>query len=115
MVANQNISDGINFMTTASDSLGQMSDIVNRLKDLAQQGSSTIDAEKRTALQKEADAFLEELFKLKNDSEFNGINVFGANKASNYAIQKVSSLSTPPPSDRNKLYKRFFRWFKFQF
>ena len=70
-VAQQNIADGVTFMTTAQDSLFNMGDIINRLKDLALQGSnSTLDSSQRTAIQKETDALLEELFKLKNESTF---------------------------------------------
>ena len=96
-VAQQNIADGVIFMTTAQDSLFNMGDIINRLKDLALQGSnSTLDSSQRTAIQKETDALLEELFKLKNDSTYNDINVFGADKASNHALAVVSGV-TPPP------------------
>lgn len=96
-VAQQNIADGVIFMTTAQDSLFNMGDIINRLKDLALQGSnSTLDSSQRTAIQKETDALLEELFKLKNESTFNDINVFGADKASNHALAVVSGV-TPPP------------------
>lgn len=101
VVANQNIADGINFMTTASSSLFEMNDIVVRLKTLAQIGASTIDSSQREAMQKEGDAFLEELFKLKNNSEFNGINVFGADKASNYAISILSAYSPPPRTSKH--------------
>ena len=106
-IAQQNVADGINFMTTAQDSLFQMGDIINRLKDLATQGANgtldsaqgangTLDSAVRNNIQEETDALLEELFRLKNDSKFNDINVFGADEASNYALS-AGSASTPPP------------------
>ena len=104
-IAQQNIADGVNFLTTAQDSLFHMGDIVNRLKDLAMQGSSgVLDSAGRKNLQDEADALLEELFRLRDDSEFNDINVFGANEASSYALSLVSAGSPPPPYGRNKHY-----------
>ena len=100
-VAQQNIADGVIFMTTAQDSLFNMGDIINRLKDLALQGSnSTLDSSQRTAIQKETDALLEELFKLKNESTFNDINVFGADKASNHALAVVSGVTPPPDTSK---------------
>lgn len=96
-IAQQNIADGVNFLTTAQDSLFHMGDIVNRLRDLAMQGSSgVLDSAGRKNLQDEADALLEELFRLRDDSEFNDINVFGANEASSYALSLVSAGSPPP-------------------
>ena len=96
-VVQQNISDGLNFMTTAHDSLGQMYDILNRIKNLALQGSNdNIDSSEREAIQKETDALLEELFKLKDESEFNGINVFGADDTANAAVSSVLASNTPP-------------------
>ena len=112
-VAQQNIADGVIFMTTAQDSLFNMGDIINRLKDLALQGSnSTLDSSQRTAIQKETDALLEELFKLKNESTFNDINVFGADKASNHAMSVVSGITPPPRRVQNQLHKPIFTQFK---
>ena len=106
-IAQQNVADGINFMTTAQDSLFQMGDIINRLKDLAAQGANgTLDSAARNNIQEETDALLEELFRLKNDSKFNDINVFGADEASNYALSAGSASPPPPQCVSNQLYIR---------
>ena len=90
-VVQQNITDGINFMTTAQDSLGHMYDILNRVKNLALQGANdNLDTSGRNAIQMEADALLEELFRLENSAKFNEINVFGASN---------SEYPPPPPPE----------------
>ena len=96
-VVQQNITDGINFMTTAQDSLGHMYDILNRVKNLALQGANdNLDTSGRNAIQMEADALLEELFRLENSAKFNEINVFGASNSEKTATAK-DLTSTPPP------------------
>ena len=104
-VVQQNITDGINFMTTAQDSLGHMYDILNRVKNLALQGANdNLDTSGRNAIQMEADALLEELFRLENSAKFNEINVFGASNSEKTATAKDSTSTPPPPPNR---FKRF--------
>ena len=104
-VSRQNIVSGINFLTTASDSLTSMNKILERLNDLSLQASSdTFDKSSKNLAQKEANSLLDELFRLKNESEFNDINVFGADKTQtqihtqNSNNNDNSAFSPPPPS-----------------
>ncbi|MBS4760148.1 MAG: hypothetical protein KHX03_05575 [Clostridium sp.] len=100
-VTRQNIVSGINFLTTASNSLTAMNKILERLNDLSLQVSNgTMDKTTKSLAQREANTLLNELFRIKNESEFNNINVFGADKApvqNNYAGVN-SAVSTPPPN-----------------
>lgn len=104
-VVQQNVASGISFMQTASGSLNQMNNILNRLNDLALQASSdSLDADSRSAAQRETNELLSELFRLRDESKFNGKNVFGVNTARSFSLRSVSSLrasvlanSTPPP------------------
>ena len=99
-VTSQNVASGINFLETASNSLSSMNNILNRLNDLALQASDdSLDSESRSNAQKETNELLSELFRLRDDSKFNGINVFGTDKklAETLSVSTVSTYSTPPP------------------
>ena len=113
LVAQRNINISSNYVNQALERLtsgfriNSPADdpILNRIKNLALQGSNdNVEDSERQAIQKETDALLEELFKLKDESEFNGINVFGADDTANAAVNKVSASSTPPPDSSNALY-----------
>ena len=77
--AQSNIALGSSLLGTAEGALGSMTDMLNRLNDLALQGASNTFSEgSRTALNKEANSLVEEIKKLNANTTFNGVNVFGS-------------------------------------
>ena len=78
-VAEDNVLMGIDMIKTASASLSQMSDILSRLRALGTQalngtyGNSSIDA-----ITSEANALINELYRIKGLTEYNGQNLFSA-------------------------------------
>ena len=77
--AQSNIALGSSLLGTAEGALGSMTDMLNRLNDLALQGASTTMTDTaRSALTKEANSLVEEIKKLNANTTFNGVNVFGS-------------------------------------
>lgn len=76
--AQKNTRDGLSFLQSASSGLNNMTSILQRLRDLSVQASSGFygDAE-REAMQAEAEQLRQQLFQVKNGTNFNGINIFG--------------------------------------
>ena len=77
-VAEDNAIMGLNMLNTASESLNTMSNIAMRLRSLAMQiqngtcGSSSVEA-----INAEAVSLINELYREKNNAEYNGISLFG--------------------------------------
>lgn len=112
--AQNNISNGLSILNMADSALGDITDLLQRVRDLAVQGANSVysDASRR-AMQAEADALIEEVFRVKDSTLFNGMNVFsggsGVSTISNLSraswrvnsentlAEDVSAVSTPPP------------------
>lgn len=77
MQAKINTENGMVLINTAADALSNMQNILNRLRDLAVQSSNGIyDNESRNAMQAEADSLVEELYRIKNSTQYNGMCIF---------------------------------------
>ena len=77
--AQSNIAMGSSFLGVAEGALGNMTDLLNRLNDLALQGASTTMTDSaRGALTKEANSIVEEIRKLNSNTTFNDVNIFGS-------------------------------------
>lgn len=75
--ARKNTLDGISLLQTASGAMGNMKDILQRLRDLSVQASNGVYSnEARAAMQAEADALSEQLYQIKNGANFNGMSIF---------------------------------------
>ena len=94
-VAEDNCAMGLDLISTASSSLEQMSDLTSRLRALATQAQNgTYGNQSLEALNTEAQAIVQELSRIKNDSVYNGISLLaGSAKVdtpspiSSYALQ----------------------------
>ena len=77
-IAEDNAMMGLSMLNTASESLNTMSNITTRLRSLAMQiqngtcGSSSVEA-----INAEAVSLINELYREKNNAEYNGISLFG--------------------------------------
>ncbi len=77
-VAEDNASMGLDMLTTASESLNLMSDKLSRLRALAEQAANgTYGKQSLNAINREAQAIIDEMFRTKNNTEYNGQKIFG--------------------------------------
>lgn len=78
-VASRNAQDGISLIQTTEGALGEVTSVLQRMRDLAVQGSNdTNNAASRTAIKKEADSLGKELDRITQSTNFNGINLLQA-------------------------------------
>lgn len=79
-VANQairNINDGISYLNVAEGALGELTNIVTRIGELAEQGANgTLGNSQRGALQLEVTALQNEYNRIVNSTKFNGKQIF---------------------------------------
>jgi flagellin len=93
-VAQRNTQNGISMMQTADGALGEVSNILLRMKDLATE-SSTASATKedRKAMQSEYDALGKELNNIVKNTSFGGTNLFSDGKSVDGKGGKLSTDS----------------------
>lgn len=73
----ENAEHGIALLRTAEGGLNGIQDLLQRLRDLAVQASNDVYAEdSRLAMQSEANQLIEEINRIRNSTEFNGLNLF---------------------------------------
>ena len=96
--AQKNVSTGKSILSIAEGSLNNMSNMLNRVRDLALQGANSYySADSRGALQNEADKLLAEVTRIKKSTNFNGLNLFdGSSESQTASAASVSTFSTPP-------------------
>jgi flagellin len=75
-IASRNAQDGINVIQTADGALGEVHSILQRMRDLAvQAGNDSNNTASRTAIKSEGDALGEELDRITQSTNFNGIKL----------------------------------------
>ena len=93
--AQKNAQDGISLLNTADGSLSNMTNILNRLRDLAVQGANGVyDESSLGAMQDEAESLTAQLNQIRNGTIFNGLSVFDGS-------------ATPPPMGLTALVALF--------
>ena len=81
-VAMRNVGDSVSLLQTAEGSLSEMTDIMQRMKDLATQSANdTNSADDRTAMQAEYDELGKELKNIIDNTSYAGEKLFAAAKA----------------------------------
>jgi len=74
--AQKNVKDGISLVKTAEGAMQEIQDILNRMKYLATQpANGTYDDVDRFNLQKEVDTLRDEIDRIADSANFNGINL----------------------------------------
>jgi flagellin len=77
--ATRNSQDGISFAQTAEGALGEVHNMLNRMRDLSVQAANdTNDTEARTAIGAEITALAAEITRIGTDTTFSGADVFTA-------------------------------------
>ena len=78
--AGQNVLDGVSMLQTADSAVGQVNDIVSRVRELSVQAANgTLSDDQRQAIQEEAGQLTEELDRISETSEFNGQKLLDGN------------------------------------
>lgn len=81
--AKRNINDATSLLQVADGALAQVSDNLQRLRELAVQASnSSYSAEDRAGMQMEASQIIEQITKIGEQTSFNGVAVFSQDKTS---------------------------------
>ncbi len=77
-VAEDNTAMGMDLVRTADDTLSVISSNLNRLRALAEQAANgTYGKQSINAINTEAKAIIEEMYRIKNNAEYNGQKLFG--------------------------------------
>ncbi|MGK2912614.1 MAG: flagellin [Sphingobium sp.] len=77
--ASRNAQDGISMTQTAEGALGEISNIVQRIRELAvQSANGTISDTNRTGIKAESDALTAQITNIATTTKFNGITLSGA-------------------------------------
>ncbi|MDO5595002.1 MAG: hypothetical protein Q4G01_09385, partial [Eubacteriales bacterium] len=103
-VAQKNAKDGISLVQTAEGALTEVHDMLNRMVELAgQSANGTYDNDvDRANLQKEVDQLLEEINRIADSSNFNGINLLDGTLGLNteaFSLSKVDAAQSAVVSD----------------
>jgi flagellin len=78
-VVERNANDGISMAQTAEGALGQISDVLGRLRELAAQGANgSLSTSDRDYLQTEFTSLKSEIARLMTSTKFNGVQLIGA-------------------------------------
>lgn len=91
----RNASDGISIITIADQAIGQISNVLSRLAELAQQSANGVYANsQRSALQNEFAALTSEIERIAYTTEFNGLRLLSGNATTIFQVGFTgSSLS----------------------
>ena len=92
--AKKNVSDGLSLLNTAEGDLGSVQDLLLRIRDLSLQASNGIyDDSARKAMQDEADLLIEEVYRIIDSSNFNGMKIFDGGTATASTFSAFGSYS----------------------
>jgi len=84
--AARNAADGISLAQTAESALGQISDNLQRIRELAVQASNGT-VEDRTGLQTEVDLLSEEILRIADNASFNGVQLLDGSETAALEFQ----------------------------
>ena len=93
-VAKDNAQMGQSMLDTASGSLGQINSMLQRMRDLSEQAANgTYGNDEKKAMQSEIDALTEEIYRIKNTTEFNGKKILGEEEPSIKRISEAEAIA----------------------
>lgn len=78
----RNAQDGVSIAQIAQGSLTEVYDILNDIKSKVIQASNTLDSNARTQIQQDINSLVDAISKIFEDTEFNGLKVFGSGNVS---------------------------------
>jgi flagellin len=87
-VAERNAADGVSMAQTAEGALGQVHDILGRMRELAMQSANgSLDDTNRGNLDKEYQQLGSEITRIQDSTKFNGVSLIGAGTAATVSFQ----------------------------
>lgn len=90
--AKRNASDGVSFLQVAEGGLGELNNILTRMRELTTQAASdTVGEKERSFLNREFEQLGEELTRIKDGTEFNGKKILSGEQETDLAIQVGAS------------------------
>ena len=94
--AQDNAKDGISLVQTAEGALTEVHDMLNRMYELAEQSANGTfeDETDRVQLQKEVTQLKDEINRIADSANFNGINLLDGSMAASGGVEKVSLGTT---------------------
>jgi flagellin len=82
VIAERNANDAVSMTQTAEGALGEMHDVLTRMRELAMQSSNgTYSETDRTNIQREYSALIDELSRIRESTRFNGVALISAEAA----------------------------------
>ena len=85
--AGRNTQDGLSLAQTAESAIGEISNNLNRARELAVQASTgTLSADDRAIIDEEFQALDDEINRIATDTEFNGISLLNGSDATNVQV-----------------------------
>ena len=99
----RNSNDGISMAQTAEGALGEVSNMLQRIRELAVQASSgTYSADDRTNLQAEVSELQTQITSILDNTEFNGVKLFDGSAGASGTVTdpgRARRLAEPPAVD----------------
>src|SRR5689334_17255301 len=87
-VAERNAADGVSMAQTAEGALGQVHDILGRMRELAMQSANgSLDDTDRGYLDKEYQQLATEITRIQDSTKFNGVSLIGSANATTVSFQ----------------------------
>ncbi|MCA9321770.1 MAG: flagellin FliC [Planctomycetes bacterium] len=93
--AGRNANDGISLVQTAEGALNETSDILGRLRELSIQASNgTLSAADKTTLQEEFTSLVNEVTRIADSTNFNGVNLLNSTNAVSFQVGAGTTSGT---------------------
>jgi flagellin len=100
--ANRNIQNGVSFIQTTEGYLGETTDILQRIRELAVQSSNGIYSdEDRMQIQVEVSQLVAEVDRIASQAQFNGMNTLTGAFAENSAAGRIMQFQIGANMDQN--------------
>ena len=101
-VAKDNAQMGQSMLDTANSTLSKVNSMLQRMRDLSEQAANgTYGDDERKAMQSEIDALTEEIYRIKNTTEFNGKKILGEEESQKQTMTSVPTMSMSDVSEAN--------------
>lgn len=103
-VAKRNANDAVSMVQVAEGSMNEMTNIMIRLRELAVQASTdTLGDRERGFLNREYTQLADELDRIGNSTEFNGIKIFDENNEKEQFVIQVGTNGTTPEMNQDTI------------
>ncbi len=102
--AKRNANDAVSMVQVAEGSMSEMTNILIRLRELAVQAATdTLGEKERGFLNREYTQLTDELDRIGNSTEFNGIKIFDENNEQEQLVIQVGSNGTTPEMNQDTI------------